>query len=491
MTLRPPRFLPWLLGGLLLALAGSAWIARDGLQQQREAFDTDARIAHRLLSQQTVQHDAMLATLALLQPGEVDGTRTQSPEQRLPALYPQVLRVLKRERDAAWPGQALQAAEATSRQRQRAVLAEADLSAGHYTVLRAAEPASYALQIDLTRLVPWNEWPMRRDGPVRVLLRWGDQLAVLQPGDAHTAANAGPWRFAATKTLAAESQPFELVATRSLGWAQLPWALMATWALGAALATAALRAATSAWQRQRRARRRAEELLRLGQVGRLNAMGELAAGMAHELNQPLTAVLANTQAAARLLADEPPDLDTARHAMVQAAQQARRASEVLGRLRQVVQRPDSTSATDAVLTLADAARKVLYLLEPDCARRGIAPELRVAADVPAVQADPVALEQIVHNLLTNALQALDQVPTAERTLMIHIGPAAGGAALTVRDSGPGIAAADLPHLFTPFYTTRRDGLGLGLSLCETLAAGMGGQLSGANHAPRGAEFVLR
>ena len=90
---------PGWLAGALVALAGAGWIAQRDLDRQHDAFDTDARIAHRLLSQQVVQHDAVLATLALLQPG---GTPEAAPEQRLPALYPQVLRVLRRERGAAW-----------------------------------------------------------------------------------------------------------------------------------------------------------------------------------------------------------------------------------------------------------------------------------------------------------------------------------------------------------------------------------------------------
>src|SRR5256885_17226962 len=108
----------------------------------------------------------------------------------------------------------------------------------------------------------------------------------------------------------------------------LPWTAMLGWALGCALAVAALRALL----RQRVARRRAEQLLQLGQVARLNTLGELAAGMAHELNQPLTAVLSNSQAARRLLAEDPPEMDAARQAMTQAAEQAKRASAVVGQI---------------------------------------------------------------------------------------------------------------------------------------------------------------
>src|SRR5262245_18736392 len=112
-------------------------------------------------------------------------------------------------------------------------------------------------------------------------------------------------------------------------------------------------------RRQRIERRSAEDLLRLGQVARLNALGELAAGMAHELNQPLTAVLANTQAARRLLDEDPPELATARTAMKQAAEQARRAAEVVGRLRRVIERPDRKADTRPV-ALQDVLRGALH-----------------------------------------------------------------------------------------------------------------------------------
>ena len=105
-------------------------------------------------------------------------------------------------------------------------------------------------------------------------------------------------------------------------------------------------------------------------------------------------------------------------------------------------------------------------------------------------AERVALEQIVHNLLTNALQALDAVPEGERQLTMGISVEQGTGVLRVADSGPGIAADVLPRVFEPFFTTREGGLGLGLSLCETLATGMGGQLRAQANTPRGALFTL-
>jgi C4-dicarboxylate-specific signal transduction histidine kinase len=243
-------------------------------------------------------------------------------------------------------------------------------------------------------------------------------------------------------------------------------------------------------RRQRAERQRAEELLRLGQVARLNTLGELAAGMAHELNQPLAAVLASSQAARRLLDDEPPDLATARGALRQAEEQARRAADVLARLRRGVERPAAHAALQPVV-LQDAVRNAFYLLEPEFARRQVAPSLQAQGADVAVQAEPVALEQIIHNLLTNALQALDQVPPQERQLSVTLETRQGEGALTVGDSGPGIAPEVLPRIFEPFFTTRDHGLGLGLSLCESLAAGMGGHLGVQARPPRGAAFTLR
>jgi len=201
-------------------------------------------------------------------------------------------------------------------------------------------------------------------------------------------------------------------------------------------------------------------------------------------------VLANVQAARRLLGDEPPDLATARDAMGQAVEQARRAASVVGRLRRVIERPEA--AGDAKpLVLQEVVRSAMHLLAPEFAKHTINAQFDAAAQAPVrVQAEAVALEQIVHNLLMNALQALELVPAAERRLVVSVGRNGQEGVLTVTDNGRGIAPEALPRLFEPFFSTREGGLGLGLSLSETLASGMGGSLSAANASPRGARFTL-
>jgi signal transduction histidine kinase len=474
----------WLVGGACLGLLGSGLVARQSLDEQRALFETDARIVHRLLSQRVVQHDAILATLTLLQPA-AEAPGAAPPEQRLPALYPHILAVQRRDRDDAWRDPALASAEATSRQTGQAALASVDFAAGRYQLVLAATPTSYALTVDLRAMVPTEEWPMPLESSsVRVSLTHDGQQFQIQAGQLPAQTTASGWSFDFHKHLAAASQPFDVVAERHLGWGQLPWWRMGVWWLLVAAALAGMAQA----QLQRAERRRAEELLRLGQVARLNTLGELAAGMAHELNQPLTAVLANTQGALRLLNEDPPEWETAREAMRQAAAQARRAADVVGRLRQAVERPAIGGATQSV-SLNGTVQRALYLLEPESRRRGVEPVIK-AAGVVTVQADPVALEQIVHNLLMNALQALEQVSNDRRQLIVSLFAEERGGVLEVADTGPGIALDALPRLFEPFFSTREGGLGLGLSLCETLASGMGGSLAANNATHGGAVFTL-
>jgi signal transduction histidine kinase len=471
----------WWVAWLLVTGAGAAWIARAEIQQLHEDFEVNGRIAHRLMSQQVVQYDAVLATLALLEP--VPGG--SQPERRLPSVYPSILGVQRHEADTPWADPRLADAASRSQELRRPEFVADDFPGGHYSLVIGAVPTSYVIDIDLATAVPWRDWPMDpKTSPVRVTLEREGQQFVVQPG---APAASGGWDFDFRKVLASESQAFDLVAERRVAWTELPWGAMSGWALavGLVLGGAAM------LRRQRIARQRAEDLLRLGQVARLNALGELAAGMAHELNQPLTAMLANTQAARRLLDDDPPELATARTAMKQAAEQARRAADVVGRLRRVIERPDRHADTRPV-PLQEALRSALHLLAPEFEKRSIVPIVGDAAhETVIVQADPVALEQIIHNLLMNALQALDEAPSGEGQLRLAVGRDGTAGVLTVADNGRGIAPDALPHIFEPFFSTREGGLGLGLSLCETLAVGMGGSLVAEHASPRGARFTLR
>ncbi len=473
--------LRWPLGWLVLMLAGSLAMIRVDIAHRRDAFQSEARIAHRLLSQRASQHDTMLATLAMLSPS-VDATG--QVERQLASLYPQVLAILKRERGQDWPGVAERIAEVRSRVGGKSELGSVDTVANQFTLVHAGPSMSLALRIDVQRMVPWDEWPIAKSGPVSVSLVHAGQTLRIQAGAPPMAQPHGMTDgFVYSKPLAVASQPFDLQLRQATGPTQWPWGWLSIWAFTSALALASL----AGWQQSRRARRRAEELLRVGRVARLNAMGELAAGVAHELNQPLAAVMANAQAARRLLDDEPPTLDTARQAIVQIATQARRAADVLAHLRRRVEAPESSSPPQAV-QLQKVVRDVLELVEPEVRRLGVTTALQGAS--PAVHADPVALEQIVHNLVINALQALESVPRGVRRLVFVLDVQRGQGVVTVCDNGPGIAPESLTRLFEPFFTTRQAGMGLGLNLCETLVQAMRGTLEAHNATPQGAEFRL-
>ena len=141
------------------------------------------------------------------------------------------------------------------------------------------------------------------------------------------------------------------------------------------------------------------------------------------------------------------------------------------------------------MDLTVALKRALHLLEPECQRHGVVPSIEANGPLP-VAGDPVAVDQIVHNLLLNALQAMDTVPAQQRALSLKVHALGTFGELQVADRGPGLPPEVLRRVFEPFYSTREGGLGLGLPLCETLAQGMGGSLRAANRSEGGAVFTL-
>ena len=176
--------------------------------------------------------------------------------------------------------------------------------------------------------------------------------------------------------------------------------------------------------------------------------------------------------------------------MGRAAAQARRAADVLGRLRRGLQAPADASTARVALDLAACVREALHLLQPEIERRGVSVRWRASEPV-QVMADTVAIDQIVHNLIANALQAMDRQAGGARELHLAVRREGKEAVLDVIDSGPGLPPDVLSRVFEPFFSTRDGGLGLGLTLSESLAQAEGGRLSAANAPEGGAHFTLQ
>jgi hypothetical protein len=201
-------WLGWLLAWALAAGGGATWLAQQRLQELHETFTTNARVAHRLLSQQLAQHDAILATLSLLQPALSSDAAANAGSSGLSTLYPQVLGVAQRRDDQPWPAHwpaDLQALEQQSAASGHAQMDASRLAQGKLFVVQAGQPASYALKLDLHATVPADEWPYPAShSPVRIWLAQGTQSLVLQHGADD--AQAPGWALSVSKTLSSPAR---------------------------------------------------------------------------------------------------------------------------------------------------------------------------------------------------------------------------------------------------------------------------------------------
>jgi PAS domain S-box-containing protein len=223
----------------------------------------------------------------------------------------------------------------------------------------------------------------------------------------------------------------------------------------------------------------------LAHVARISTLGELAASLAHELNQPLTAILSNAQAAQRLLDVAPIDLAEIREILKDVVADDNRAGQVIQRLRALVKKqPPEFTALD----LGALVREVIQLLHSDAILRASHVSLTVAPGIGQIWGDRVELQQVALNLLLNAFEASKDSPVEERQVVVRVeadGPRM--VKVTVRDRGTGMGE-EIERVFRPFYTTKPDGLGMGLSISRSIVEAHGGRLWAENNADRGATF---
>jgi two-component system, LuxR family, sensor kinase FixL len=234
------------------------------------------------------------------------------------------------------------------------------------------------------------------------------------------------------------------------------------------------------------------ELLRnrqeLTHLTRVSTLGELAGSLAHELNQPLTAILSNAQAAQRFLAAQPVNLAEVREILHDLVEDNRRASEVLRKIRALVKKGELEAAA---LSLASVVRDVALLVHSDAIVRGIRMYLKIAPELPFVYGDRVQLEQVILNLLLNAFEAMESRTAPDRAVTIEATLAgAGMIRVAVRDRGLGLAPDKLDRVFKPFVTSKREGLGLGLSITRSIVERHGGRIWAENNEDQGAVFYF-
>jgi PAS domain S-box-containing protein len=227
----------------------------------------------------------------------------------------------------------------------------------------------------------------------------------------------------------------------------------------------------------------------LARVTRTTTMGELAASIAHEVNQPLAAVVANANACHRWLAREVPDVQQARAAAQRVIKDGKRAGDVIAGIRSLFKKsPMELGPVD----MAQVIREVLDATRPELVRQRILVQVSLPGDLSPVQGDGVQLQQVVVNLITNAIQAMSGVPDRARELVIGTSRSeldgAPGLLVTVQDTGVGFEPEQEGKLFEAFYTTKSDGLGMGLGISRSIIQALGGRLWASHNPGRGATF---
>jgi PAS domain S-box-containing protein len=240
--------------------------------------------------------------------------------------------------------------------------------------------------------------------------------------------------------------------------------------------------------RRRSEREMAEQRNELAHLSRVTMMGELSGSMAHELNQPLTAILSNAQAALRYLAHEATDLDEVRGILKDIVEEDKRAGEVIGRLRLLFQKGEVLFQP---LNVNEAIEDVLKLLHSDLVNHNVVVDGDLAQRLPDVYGDRVQFQQVLINLIINGCDAMANTKHSKRRLSVRTESANGdGVRITVGDQGCGISPDRLETVFEPFVTTKSKGMGLGLAVCRTIITAHGGRLWAENMPDAGACFVF-
>jgi C4-dicarboxylate-specific signal transduction histidine kinase len=228
----------------------------------------------------------------------------------------------------------------------------------------------------------------------------------------------------------------------------------------------------------------------LAHVNRITTMGQLAASIAHEINQPIAAAVTNAHAALHWLGARPPDLEEVRQALGRIVEDSNRAGAVIGRIHALIKkappRKDDLEINEAIL-------EIIALTRGEVMKNGVSLQTQLADGLPLIQGDRVQLQQVILNLIINAVEAMSDVSEGPRELLIGTSKdGSGGVLVAVQDSGPGLNPESFDRLFDAFYTTKPGGMGMGLSICRSIVEAHGGRIWASRTAGPGAtvQFAL-
>jgi C4-dicarboxylate-specific signal transduction histidine kinase len=226
-------------------------------------------------------------------------------------------------------------------------------------------------------------------------------------------------------------------------------------------------------------------LAQLAHADRIAKMGRLAASIPHEISQPISAMIMNAQAALRWMDRQAPNLEGARSALAAIVKDGNRACNVIGCMRALIKKmPLQRNVVD----INEVIREAVELTQGQAVENGVSVESELEDGLPLVQGDRVYLQQVILNLIINAIEAMSSVSEGPRELLISSSKAEAGLFVTVRDSGPVLGAGALERVFDAFYTTKPGGLGLGLSICRAIVEAHCGHLWASPNGTRGAIF---
>jgi C4-dicarboxylate-specific signal transduction histidine kinase len=238
----------------------------------------------------------------------------------------------------------------------------------------------------------------------------------------------------------------------------------------------------------------ASEALRVAQtelahVNRVTTMGQLAASIAHEVSQPISGVVSNADAALGWLASKPPNLEKVRYSLDAIIKDGNRAGDVIGRIHALIKK---LPPRKDVLEINEAILEVVALAHGEVVKNSVSLQTQLAAGLPLIQGDRVQLQQVILNLIVNAVEAMSSVSEGSRELLIGTGKDSSRVLVAVQDSGPGLDPKSFDRLFDAFYTTKPSGMGMGLSICRSIVEAHGGRIWASRTAGPGAtvQFTL-